>query len=676
MQRESTRSSQLGLTSGIHRETSEFIAMSAPERARRGGRRGKLWILTEPASSTGGASAAAKLVMETIEDEYYNSPAPSITTALEDAIQAANRLLHDYNAGAPLHKQAYLGVTCAVTHGKDLYVAQVQPARAIVVHQGSPRTFPDGPPRQEEDLTPLGLDSRVEVELYRSPFTPGDTVTLLSAGLARLIGRAEDEYGLSYKDHAGATAYLSHLAARENLLDEHALVVEEPARRPSGGSLEKLGREWVRGKVERSAGPLRQVASRLGKSGAEAKASSQGAVSWIRQKQADAPKLPFSLPTASAQLARGNPSKLQVVSTLIGVALLLLLAVGLGTRAYKGYRQTTQFESLVAAAQTERQQARGKSTQEAMRHLEAAEQNLTQAQRLLPEDRRTRAELARLQADRDAMNKVERLSRLTSLGKLPVSKRATYTKLIVVAKNALLLDGATGTIRMYDLGGKRASVLAPNASVRFVGLSWREGGVLGLDRTGRVWDYDHSSKEWNSVKLGGNVRWADVVGFDTYGTRAFVAVKGRKEVLAYSLSAPSQPKVLRSNIKGQPLMPASLSADGNLWLIQSRDDSIWKLSDDRVTRRIWVDAEPRIEGAFGLVTLDTNKYLYMLDKKQERVLKIAPNGQLHSQIHLPREFKGAERIAAVYPDEAAGQLYLVVDGALYKAPLAKPAPPQ
>jgi hypothetical protein len=611
--------------------------------------------------------------MEAIEDEYYTSVTPSITSALEEAVQAANRLLHEYNAGAPLHKQAYLGVTCAVVHGRELYIAQVQPARALVVHRGSPRTFPEGQPRAEAELTPLGLDARVDVELYRSPFLPGDTVTLLSSGLARVVGRAEDEYGLSYQDHAGATSYLAHLAARENLLDEHALVVEAPARKSSPSTMEALGREWVRRASERASGPLQGLAARLRPQGGGdggGKDRRGAAASWIRERRDDASRLHFSLPTWPSQ-PMAQPSRLQVAATLLGALLLLVLAVGLGTRAYHGYKQTSRFEDLLAAAQGERQQARGKTAEEALRHLKAAQGDVTEAQRLFPKDARAYAELARIQADRNAVNKVVRLPQATPLTRMPGSQKAGATKLIVVGKNALLLDKVAGTVRMYDLQRRRLSTLSPSSAVRFVGLSWREGGVVALDRTGKVWDYDLQSKTWSSLKLGGTAKWRDVLAFDTYGTRAYVSIKGRKGVLAYDLSASAKPKILAPKTNGQPLVPTSLSADGNLWALQGRDDSIWKLSNDRVTRRIWVDAEPAIEGTFGLVALDTNQDLYMLDKTQERVLRVSPTGQLRAQLYLPGKYEGAGRIAAAYPDEAAGQVYLLVDGSLQKAPLPK-----
>lgn len=665
MQRETVRSSQLGLTSGIRRESSEFVATPRQDRFGRGaGRRGKLWILTEPASASGGATAAAKLVMETIEDEYYQSPAPSITTALEEAVQAANRLLHDYNSGAPSHKQAYLGISCVVLHGKDVYIAQVQPARVIVVHQGTPRSFPEGPPRAEVDLTPLGLDTVVHVELSRSPYATGDIITLMSAGLAQIVARAEDEYGLSYQDHAGAAGYLAHLAARENLLDEHAVVLEEPARRRSGVSLESLGRDWVGEKLKGIGGPLGDLRDR---------ATGQLKMGLVRAPRLEGRGLHLTLPLAKAgQGPTGKPSHLQIGSTILGVLLLFALAAGLGSRAYQGYQQTSRFEDLLGSAEAARQEARGKPADVALQNLKKAERHLEDARRIDPADPRPSAELARIKADRERVNKVVRVARPVPVATLPRAATPRETKMIVLDNRLLILDKKAGTVRLHDLKNRKGMALSPRATVRFVGLSWRDGGALALDRTGRLWDYDFKSGEWSSFRLPGKQNWSRVVSFDTYGSRAFVAITGKAGVLAYDMATGDSPKVLSSNVKKQPLSPVGVSADSNLWVLNGRDNSISKLSNDRVSRRLWVSTEPTIEDAFGLLALDTNKYLYLLDEQRNRVLQIAATGQLQAQLWLPSSFRSGARIDAFYADEASGNLYLTIGKTVYKAPLPKP----
>ncbi len=673
MQREKFSSSQIGLTSGIRRGESDFITTPGTEKlGRNANRRGKLWILTEPASASGGASSAAKLVMETIEDEYYHGPAPTITTALEEAVSAANRLLHEYNAGAPTHKQAFLGVSCVAIHGSDVYVAQVQPARVIVVHQGAPTTFPNGAVRTEAELTPLGLDGQIEVELYRSPFAAGDTVTLLSDRLARIVGRAEDEYGLSYQEHTGAVEYLAHLAARENLLDAHALVIEQPARRKSGASqssLKAMGREWARDARARAGSSIQSLAALVHRDKRRPIGDS-GPTSFIAT-QAKGVQDRLRLPRG---LSGAQPSRLQAIASVVGVALLVVLALGLGTRAYQGYRERSALDSLLAAAEQERQQARGKPTENALQHLRSAKEYIADAQKIDPAHARVRTELRQLASDYATVNRVVYLEKVERLTQLGTARQARASKVIVVGPRVVVLEQTAGRVYQYDTRRNRRDALSPKPGTRFVGLSWRDGGLLLLDATGKLHDYDMQAKTWRSVTLAGKLDGRRVVSFDTFGTRAFIAARGADGVSVYNTLTGARIKVLKSPIKGQPLAATSVSADGNLWLLNGRDESIWKFANDKVSRRLWVDAQPPIRDGAGLVVTETNQYVYMLDEQRDRVLQVTAAGQLQAQIYLPRTFKGGKRIDAVYADESAGKLYLVIGGGVYAAPLPKAVP--
>ncbi len=670
MGRHKTAASQLGITSGIRQDRSDFIFEPRQERSGRGSqRRGKLWILTEPAAATGGAGAAAKLVMETVEEEYYRSPAPSITTALEDAVRAANRLLHDYNSGAPLHKQAYLGLSCAVISGKDVYLAQVQPARAIVVHKGVPRALPDGMPKREEELTPLGLDAEVSIEMSRSPFTSGDSITLLSSGLSQMITRAEDEYGLSYKDHSGAVEHLYHAAARNNLLDEHAVVIEEQVRvrRDYGGrGMQALGREWLQNARSKAPGTLKGATQRLS---LPSFAAAKGEAGERRLNFILDPKRIKSSLFSGAAGGAGATSRFRIGSTIIGVLLLVALAGGLGWRAYAGYQRNAQLASLLAAAEAQRQEARGKPTEAAIQHLQSAREYLADARRIEPTHAKIRSELRLLDADWEVVHKVVKIGNVTALTKLGGYKKGSASQLVVAQNKALILNRATGSVRFFDIKRKRGAVLEPDGGAKFVGISWRSGGALMLDAKGRLWDYDYAGDAWSNVKLKGAHQWSKVIAFDVYGDRAYVALKDRSEVLEYDLQNPSRARVLKSPVKREPLQPAGLGADGGLWVIGARDDSLWKLVNGKVSRRLWIDAQPPVEQAHGLSVLDTNKNLYLLDKNDNRVLQVAPNGQLRAQFQFSTAPLRLRAIDAVYADEKAGALWVVSGDTLYSAKL-------
>ncbi len=67
--------------------------------------------------------------------------------------------------------------------------------------------------------------------------------------------------------------------------------------------------------------------------------------------------------------------------------------------------------------------------------------------------------------------------------------------------------------------------------------------------------------------------------------------------------------------------------------------------------------------------LDTNKNLYLLDKNDNRVLQVAPNGQLRAQFQFSTAPLRLRAIDAVYADEKAGALWVVSGDTLYSAKL-------
>lgn len=638
--------SHLGITSGIRQERSDFVASASGQKLH--ARRGQLWMLVEPASDSGGASAAAKLVMEAIEDAYYDSDAPSITTALEDAIAAGNRLLYEYNSGAPAHRQAYLGVTCVALTGREAYLAQVQPSQCLIVHQGTLRSVPDTPARQEADLVPLGLEADVEMDFARTPFDTGDVIILMTGALASLAG-GEDEQALTYEDSGSAAERLHRLAARANLLDAHAVVIERPARAErQPGMLASRLRRGVMG-------------SRIGSLRMPGRNPLGGAL--VGQRAA---RFGGGVLRGSHQLTAG---RLRLASALVGALVLFVLVGGLGARAYQGYQRNTRFDSLISTAELHRQAARGKPTQEARQQLQAARKSVEDAQKIYPDNPKVGAMLSGIAADWDIVNRVVQLPSMTALTALEGYKPGDASKLIVVENRALILLRSTGKVYSYDLKRSKGAFLAPRQSARMVGLSWREGGAVMLDAGGRVYDYDFKSGNWTSIKLGGGRKWSAVTGFDSYGTRLYITIRGTSGVIRYDTRTPGKGSLVRIAGPKGSFAVSSLSSDGNVWVTNSVDSSIWKFVDGKLRQKVWIEADPRVDGAYGLVVTDANQYLYLLDSWRDRVIQANTGGELVAQLRLPKAVLAGGRVDAVYAEESASKLYVVAGGKLYTAAL-------
>jgi len=611
------------------------------------------------------------MVIEEIEDEYYQSSASSIPTALEDAVRAGNKVLVEYNAGAPSQRKAYLGTTCVVVYGKDAFIAQVEPARAIVVHEGEPFAFPAGAPRADADLAPLGLDLNLDVEVHRTPFKSGDTISLLTSGLAQLTLLTEDEYSQSYDDHTAAVEELYHMAVRNNLLDEHAVVIEgqaQPGRRPSvGASLPAMGREWldrVSANLRRSRRPFILTQQKKDRDDAPPPAvGGAAAATWPLGG------LGRSLPRALRPNFNlgGRGDRLQSMSLIVGVLILVLLSGALVLRAYQGYARGVRFESLLASAQQQRAAASGKPAKEALAHLGTAQAYVADARKIAPAHAQVAAETKLLAADWDAARKVVHLPKLSQLSVLQGYKDNGSAKLVVVGSNALVLSKPSGAAYVYDLKNRKAVKLTPKKATHFTGLSWRTDGVLLLDQTGKVHDYDLISGEWTTVQLGGKQQWTKVSAFDTYGTTAYIGFQGKPGLTIYNMSKPKTAQTMTLGDKGQPVIPAGLSAAKSQWLISSQDDSLLQITDDKVARRLWVEAEPPLQQVHSLTAIDENKYLYMLDKQRNRVLQVTDTGQLVSQFQFGTGVKPIGGLDALYADESRRMMYMIVGNKLYSA---------
>lgn len=235
MARVHTTIAQWGLVSGIRQDESDLaLVVPAPSRFAPEARKGQLLVVVEAEGDVSRGRNACALVASTIRDAYYEDASSSITSSLRKALKAANGELYRFNFEAPAHKRATVGVTCAVIHGQDLFIAQVPPAQAYVSHAGKLRAVPNPLSwtggalggRAVGYSTALGTSLGSEAEFFRSVLQPGDIVTITSSNIARLLGKAQAEQLICLADAATIAHALYELCRRNHLPEAHALVVE------------------------------------------------------------------------------------------------------------------------------------------------------------------------------------------------------------------------------------------------------------------------------------------------------------------------------------------------------------------------------------------------------------------------------------------------------------------
>lgn len=154
-------------------------------------RRGQLFTVTDP--SRQGAEAICRQLIETIEDEYFRVPSRSITRSLQAAIDVGNEMLRAENAKLSSEQQLRVGICCAAVRDGDVFVAQVAPATAFILHHGIvTRVFGTqavSEANSGEGYASDSLGSRVDphVSFGFSPIEDGDLVLLATGANWKII---------------------------------------------------------------------------------------------------------------------------------------------------------------------------------------------------------------------------------------------------------------------------------------------------------------------------------------------------------------------------------------------------------------------------------------------------------------------------------------------------------
>jgi hypothetical protein len=278
--------------SGIAQDASTYVSCVQPRGA--GGRKGLLALVTEPAGEHPALSTGAcGLVHDTLIRQYISDASLSLTSGLLKALDGANGALLNYNYRAEVApaatgtdsvvavqsvgaraRRSQVGLTAVLLRpdGDGVYLAQMLPTQAYVLHQGhlsalpepaswqrpgkvavTLRRVPDPDEEAEEAAqhedddslpavtlpsTPLGSGPSVEVDLLYRRVEPGDLIAVVSSSLARQLDRplAEEIFSTGSADAAIDALYT--LATERGLAQAHACVLQVGVEASSGVDLD------------------------------------------------------------------------------------------------------------------------------------------------------------------------------------------------------------------------------------------------------------------------------------------------------------------------------------------------------------------------------------------------------------------------------------------------------
>lgn len=176
---------ELHMAYGEQQESSDLVGVAkSPVFSLFKRRRGQLFTVVEP--SVPGVEQLCRLLIQTIEDEYFRDSSRSVTASLRQALLTANETLRAENAKAFPDRQVRVGMSCAAIRGGEVYIAQLAPATAFILHDSSvKRVFsasaltPEGT-SVDRASDPLDVILEPQVSFAYSSLAEGDVIILAS----------------------------------------------------------------------------------------------------------------------------------------------------------------------------------------------------------------------------------------------------------------------------------------------------------------------------------------------------------------------------------------------------------------------------------------------------------------------------------------------------------------
>jgi hypothetical protein len=221
---------QLHIVSGQRQEQAPgLLAVERPRQSTREHRQDRLYILAEIQGEPYDKDDLLQQMSEAASQTYYNA-AGSITSGLQEGLNAAGAILFQRNLDNPYEGRLVGGMVCAVLRGNDCFIGQTGPAVSYVAQRGEMTRYPASSPwldvlasGEDESPAALGLSRHAEVNLFRCEVADGDAIVLAGGELARRASGAAISAAVIRQP---LTAALDGLAKLGGGADFSALVVE------------------------------------------------------------------------------------------------------------------------------------------------------------------------------------------------------------------------------------------------------------------------------------------------------------------------------------------------------------------------------------------------------------------------------------------------------------------
>ena len=181
--------------------------------------KGSLFLL---AQITGGGAAIARTAaeaLEALEHDYYYDLSAGTLGVLSRALANANRRFYHARRKLGIPRRAAVSVIAVAIHGRELSVAKLGPAAAVIVRGGRMYELPPPPAVHEEDprvrqrrvAATLGEALEIEPYTWQGELAADDRIALVSRNLAQVVGVDQLKQALATLRPAAAVEHLQQL---------------------------------------------------------------------------------------------------------------------------------------------------------------------------------------------------------------------------------------------------------------------------------------------------------------------------------------------------------------------------------------------------------------------------------------------------------------------------------
>ena len=376
-------------------------------------------------------------------------------------------------------------------------------------------------------------------------------------------------------------------------------------------------------------------------------------------------------PIGSLERYRGSwrPLGRALPLILVGVLILLIIGAVLVVRSQRAHAEQARFDNALAAI-TQTREAATTATDRQAAHTQLAA--LPAALAALPaadtpgRPERIVAEATAIRAAQDKVDGVQRIvaEAIALVAPWPANAAPSGTRPQLVVGDGRQYVLSNGTVYWLN-GGKALTKLVGKGDTvagvtvgTILGIAWREDSLLVYTETqGFVRD---NGGTWTALPLAANGR--KITASDSFGGNLYFLEAERGQIVKYASGSYNQ--------SPQPWSTAKLNTDLVRAIDLTIDTDIYALLNDgrvldlyqgEVKATLTPATVPALSGATAIASTLDGKWLYLLDPREGRIVRLGRDG---GQIGVfkpadgAKPFTGARDIAV---DEAANRAYLTTD---------------